>query len=119
METEGFGIICDRDGRKQRFANFAFPKWMKMEVCKIYISITDGNGGFADFAFPKWTETEVCRFSLMGIDGNGSLQILLDGNGRKQSFCFRPFPSSPFSIFRFPCHPLWPHMLKSCRGVCR
>ena len=109
-EMEGFGILCDGDGRKRRFADFTFPKWTETEVCKFCVSAMDGNGSFADFAFPKWTETEVCQFSSTEIDGNGGLQILLDGNGQKLKFCFRrrrkrnfhfhPFPSSPFSVFR-------------------
>ena len=41
METEGFGILCDRDGRKRRFADSVFPKWMETDVCKICVSVTN------------------------------------------------------------------------------
>ena len=89
METEGFIVLCDRDGGKGRFANSAFPKRMEMEVCKICVAITDKNRGFADFAFPKSTEMEVCQFCISITDGN---KISISVHFRQAHF--------PFSIFR-------------------
>ena len=70
-ETEDFGILCDGNGRKWRFANFMFLKQTETEVCKFCISFTDGNGGFADFTFPERTETEVGKFCISVTDRNG------------------------------------------------
>ena len=98
-ETEGFGILCDRDGWKRRFTNFAFPKRTEMEVCKFHVYVMDGNGGFADFMFPKWTETEVCRFYVSVMDGNVDSVSVTDGNGIYVSVRFRQ-AHFPFSVFR-------------------
>ena len=77
MKTEGFGILCDRDGRKWRFADFAFPKWMETEVCQFCVSQTDGNGD-----------------SVSVTDGNG---ISISIRFRQAHFPFSVFHVRPYS----------------------
>ena len=99
MEMEGFRILCDRDGRKWRFTDFAFPKWTETEVCKFCISIMDGIGGFADFVFAKWMEMEVYQFCVSVMDRNEDSVSITDGNRISISIHFHqahfPFSVSP------------------------
>ena len=84
---------------------------MEMGVLSIWPIDNGRKHRFADFAFPKQMEREVCQFHIAKMDRNGGLPMLCFRNGRKQrfSFChrwkwnfhFHPFLSSPFSVFHF------------------
>ena len=49
---------------------------------------------FADFAFPKRTEMEVCQFRVSKMDGNGGLPIMRFRNGPKRRFADYAFPET-------------------------
>ena len=76
-EMEGFGILCDGDGWKRRFANFAFPKWTETEVWQFQVSVTDGN-----------------RDSVSVTDGNG---ISISIHFYQVRFPFSVFSVTPYT----------------------
>ena len=118
METEGFGILCDRSGRKRRFAGFVFSKRMETEVCKfpswtemeVLLILHFQNGRrrrFANFEFPSRMEMEILFPSQMEMEIPFPSQMEMEIPFPSQMETEFPFLSvSVKPVFRFPCHPL-------------
>ena len=84
-ETDGNGdlpILAFPNGWKRRFANFAFPSWMEMEV----LLISDFRNGrkwrFADFMFPSRMKMEI------PFPSQTEIEFLFPSISVKPIFCF-------------------------------